>query len=195
MKMLKIFTKKPFQVIIKDNISELEAATNEPLVPDPLNNTQEANFMMPDNRPLDYRISRTQTKRFGKGKLEKVWNKTGGRCWYCGNFPDISDICIDHQQPKSMDGSDAVENLVVSCRACNSAKGSLNVEEFKRKISREKCLTEKEQIYYKSLKAAERVCPRAHELTLSSLRIEYEYRIVHNLTHFFGESNTSGGVG
>jgi hypothetical protein len=54
--MLEIFTKKPFQVIIKDNISELEVSVTCPLVPDPLNNTQEANFMMAENRPLDYHI-------------------------------------------------------------------------------------------------------------------------------------------
>jgi predicted RNA-binding Zn-ribbon protein involved in translation (DUF1610 family) len=60
--MTETFTPRPFQSIIEQSLRDLEEATNYPLVPDPLNNTQEANIMLPDNRPHDQRNFTTATE-------------------------------------------------------------------------------------------------------------------------------------
>jgi hypothetical protein len=75
-----------------------------------------------------------------------------------------------------------------------SASGTSRIEEFREKISREKTLSEKEQAYYKAIKAAEKLCPESHQTTLSDLKIDYEYRIAQNLEFFFGELNSATGV-
>lgn len=42
-------------------------------------------------------------------------------CEYCGCAGDLS---WDHIIPKSKDGPDTAENLILSCKPCNSSKGS-----------------------------------------------------------------------
>lgn len=42
-------------------------------------------------------------------------------CEYCGKTDDLS---WDHLIPQSRGGPDNAENLVLSCRSCNSSKGS-----------------------------------------------------------------------
>jgi hypothetical protein len=60
--MLKTFTTSPFQGIIEQSLTELERADDYSLAPDP--RTMEADFMLPENRLLDYRISTTTTEDF-----------------------------------------------------------------------------------------------------------------------------------
>jgi hypothetical protein len=62
--MTESFTTPPLQSIMEPILSELEGSVTSPLVPDPLNTTQEAKFMLPDNRPHDYRISTTAEDEF-----------------------------------------------------------------------------------------------------------------------------------
>lgn len=75
------------------------------------------------------------------GKLSKsavrssVWDKTGGKCWYCGKqTTPWKNFCIDHFTPKSNGGSDELENLVPSCYVCNSSKKDLSAEDYRKKI-------------------------------------------------------------
>jgi 5-methylcytosine-specific restriction endonuclease McrA len=51
------------------------------------------------------------------------------RCYYCSAF------CLrrptkDHVVPVSRGGSDRIENIVLACRYCNSAKGTMTQDEF-----------------------------------------------------------------
>lgn len=66
--------------------------------------------------------------------------KQNGYCYYCGEKVSYHKKCdlkhksqfasIDHVVPRSANGSNKIENLVVSCRACNNTKGSNSVNEF-----------------------------------------------------------------
>lgn len=65
-----------------------------------------------------------------------VWNKTDGVCWYCGTkcdpFSSKSNplmFSIDHFRPG---GPDDIDNLVPSCRSCNSRKRNRTLNEFRR---------------------------------------------------------------
>src|SRR5437870_5655214 len=50
------------------------------------------------------------------------------RCVYCGKT-DVP-FELDHLQPRSRGGSNRVSNLVLSCHACNQAKGKQTAAEF-----------------------------------------------------------------
>lgn len=69
-----------------------------------------------------------------------VWNKTNGRCYYCGAQTTVRsgegvstplEFCIDHVIPQSLGGNHDLDNLVPSCRACNSSKGGRTLGELR----------------------------------------------------------------
>jgi hypothetical protein len=52
-----------------------------------------------------------------------IWDKTDGRCWYCGTkMNPFTDFCIDHVCARSHGGQDTYSNLVPCCRRCNAIK-------------------------------------------------------------------------
>ena len=54
----------------------------------------------------------------------------GARCRYCGRRQKLRELTIDHVIPLSRGGTHAIENLVLSCAACNGAKADRPVEDF-----------------------------------------------------------------
>lgn len=66
---------------------------------------------------------------------DHIWDKSGGRCWYCGAQQVRGGFHRDHVIPSSRGGSGRRDNLVVSCRECNSRKGALSIDEFRAKLS------------------------------------------------------------
>ncbi|WP_415791895.1 RNA-guided endonuclease IscB, partial [Deinococcus saxicola] len=53
-------------------------------------------------------------------------NKWDGLCAYCGKEGRE----VEHLTPRSRGGTNRISNLVLSCQACNEAKGSRSVDEF-----------------------------------------------------------------
>lgn len=62
-----------------------------------------------------------------KSLRQQIAEKAGHRCGYCLTLETVSGIplTLEHIVPKSKGGSDSEENLWVSCRLCNEAKGTL----------------------------------------------------------------------
>jgi hypothetical protein len=56
-----------------------------------------------------------------------VWEKTDGRCFYCGAQASTA----DHVVPRALGGANTVANKVPACWDCNSGKGVQPVEEFR----------------------------------------------------------------
>jgi len=53
-----------------------------------------------------------------------------GACYHChGQFPK-DDLTMDHLIPVVRGGTSSKNNVVVSCKACNSAKGNLTRAEL-----------------------------------------------------------------
>jgi hypothetical protein len=56
------------------------------------------------------------------------------RCYYCGiqcrPWPKFQRITKDHKVPVSRGGSDAIGNIVVACKRCNSEKSNMTDEEY-----------------------------------------------------------------
>lgn len=76
-----------------------------------------------------------------------IWNKTKGRCWYCGrrlvlpkDDPDQlvreSWFVPDHVVPLALGGGNDPSNLVPACWACNASKGQKTVEEYRLIVER-----------------------------------------------------------
>lgn len=67
--------------------------------------------------------------------MREVFEKTNGRCWYCGTtHRPFDNWQIEHQNPRIRGGSDHISNLVVACATCNAAKGKRTVEEYRKYI-------------------------------------------------------------
>lgn len=60
----------------------------------------------------------------------KIFDMTGGRCYYCGCKLDVKTFEVDHYAPRALGGKDK-NNCVPSCRECNSFKSCKTIEKFR----------------------------------------------------------------
>ena len=75
-------------------------------------------------------------------KREKVYNKCSGKCDICGcdlhldksNYNDNNYTQIDHIYPKSLGGSDKIDNLRALCKSCNSKRRNRSGEQLLKTI-------------------------------------------------------------
>lgn len=78
--------------------------------------------------------TKRRRKALGHWLKVQVWDKTLGRCWYCGTELtrkaewSMDKPNIDHVIPVCDGGGDDLENLVYACFRCNSAKSGHSVE-------------------------------------------------------------------
>lgn len=74
--------------------------------------------------------------RFNRRNL---FARDGHRCQYCGHEKPLSQLSVDHVQPRSRGGDNSWENTVCCCVSCNTRKGSKTpVEAQMRLISQPK---------------------------------------------------------
>ncbi len=68
-------------------------------------------------------------------RLKAIYDKTRGRCWYCGaSIHPLSDWQADHQHPRAQGGGDDLTNLVSACRPCNQRKGNRTVDQYRHSL-------------------------------------------------------------
>jgi 5-methylcytosine-specific restriction endonuclease McrA len=60
----------------------------------------------------------------------RVIERDGVYCVYCDEDLSNSEIHMDHVIPESIGGPTTYDNLQVTCRKCNLAKGVLSESEF-----------------------------------------------------------------
>lgn len=58
-----------------------------------------------------------------KENREKIFERDGYKCHYCGKQLTRFSATLDHIQPVSKGGDNSFENLITSCLHCNSRKG------------------------------------------------------------------------
>ncbi len=63
----------------------------------------------------------------GPRRRFEVLKRDGFRCRYCGKSSDEVKLEIDHIIPVAKGGTNDVENLIASCRDCNSGKRTLSL--------------------------------------------------------------------
>ncbi len=69
-------------------------------------------------------------------RTTKLLSATGRRCWYCGLKLTKKTMTKDHVIPRVDGGRDALANLVACCKACNAAKGRMDLEEYRDRCNR-----------------------------------------------------------
>ena len=73
-----------------------------------------------------YQIKRYADKRMAV--IRPIYEKTGGRCIYCGSQNALEDITIDHVIPKPRTEEN---NRTVACLPCNQSKGHKSLEQWR----------------------------------------------------------------
>lgn len=72
-----------------------------------------------------------QGRMFGYAdKKAYLFERENGCCIYCGIHASKAKMEIEHVIPRSRGGTDSLSNLVLSCHACNQAKGNLSLSEY-----------------------------------------------------------------
>lgn len=67
---------------------------------------------------------------------QMVIERDGYYCVYCDEDLHDSEIHLDHVIPESQGGPTSYNNLQVTCRKCNLAKGTLTEDEFVSRLRR-----------------------------------------------------------
>ena len=65
---------------------------------------------------------------------ERIIERDGRRCVYCDEDLSSAEIHMDHVIPESQGGETTYNNLQVTCRKCNLAKGVLTESEFTQRL-------------------------------------------------------------
>lgn len=55
-----------------------------------------------------------------------MFERDGGRCFYCRQPVDLSSMTLDHFVPRSCAGSNNRTNCVAACEPCNTAKDNFD---------------------------------------------------------------------
>ncbi len=80
----------------------------------------------------------TSRKNFSEKERRRIFEKTSGRCYYCGKQLVFKNRVrglrgswhVDHKIPVSRGGTNHVRNLVPACIDCNSDKSDLTASEY-----------------------------------------------------------------
>jgi len=76
-------------------------------------------------KPSTEKKKRQKRKSIELSVMSAIWDKTDGRCWYCGHaLNPWKNFTVDHIQPLSSGGTDDISNLAPCCYRCNSIKGT-----------------------------------------------------------------------
>lgn len=78
----------------------------------------------------------SKRKKFSSETREKVYKKTEGHCYLCGDFVDYNSFEIEHKVPLSKGGTNDFENLFCSCHTCNMIKQDIYPEDFMERITK-----------------------------------------------------------
>jgi 5-methylcytosine-specific restriction endonuclease McrA len=71
---------------------------------------------------------RSRFMSYNCNRRNVVW-RDKNVCQYCGNKFTFSELTMDHVIPKSRGGEKSWNNIVASCKKCNSKKGDRTPEE------------------------------------------------------------------
>lgn len=64
----------------------------------------------------------TTTQHFTTADVKLHFKTQKGKCWWCGNKLDPDDYTIDHRVAIGRGGSNAADNICISCSHCNFTK-------------------------------------------------------------------------
>jgi 5-methylcytosine-specific restriction endonuclease McrA len=75
-----------------------------------------------------------QKQRIPLNLRRRIIERDGLHCVYCDEDLTDAEIHMDHVIPESQEGATTYDNLQVTCRKCNLAKGVLSEAEFSMRL-------------------------------------------------------------
>ena len=70
-------------------------------------------------------------RKLTQDERQTVLDRFCGRCAYCGKQITMQELNVDHLVPIRKGGEDMLYNMYPSCRSCNQAKSTLDIEQFR----------------------------------------------------------------
>lgn len=70
-------------------------------------------------------------KRISQNTRQAIFARDKFECQYCGSHDELT---LDHIIPLTQGGTNEDDNLITACVSCNSAKGTLTLEELAKKL-------------------------------------------------------------
>lgn len=58
-------------------------------------------------------------------------------CWYCGKAMSPKQLTKDHVFPRSKGGDNNMDNIIMTCKACNSSKGNMDLFKWYAEVRKE----------------------------------------------------------
>lgn len=107
------------------------------------------------------------------------------RCFYCCKplsllaAPGALIASKDHKTPVSRGGSDLIDNIVPACIPCNSRKGDMTEEEFRKSFSKAFEILTKVAASEREMSLEERDEPKQHLLRKESESVSWAWRHPH----------------
>ena len=98
------------------------------------------------NTRTERKIERKNKGLRNKSLKEKILEKQGNCCHYCGKKLEADEITIDHLLPRSRGGKTDKSNLAICCGKCNSEKSSMTEQEYWKYLEIKKLLTNEKEI-------------------------------------------------
>jgi 5-methylcytosine-specific restriction endonuclease McrA len=89
-------------------------------------------------KPLGRADQRNLDRAFVRAFRVDAASGQENKCAYCRDDLTSKSISADHIDPRSNRGKDGRNNILASCRKCNSVKGSMPVILFQQKIANPK---------------------------------------------------------
>ncbi len=77
---------------------------------------------------------RAKRKALSHSQRIRVYSKTHGHCYLCGQFVDFDKFEVEHRIPLAIGGTNDIDNLFCSCHECNSMKGNIEHGELFKKM-------------------------------------------------------------
>lgn len=90
-----------------------------------------ARFHSEENRTPLYWVAGAAGGPWGaRNSLKKAVHTHGGECFYCATKLSKDNATIDHVEGQDGEAPEAIQNLVLACKPCNSKKGHAPIEAF-----------------------------------------------------------------
>lgn len=104
-------------------------------------------------------------KRLKKSERMEIYNKTNGRCAYCGCELRYEDMQVDHIVPLngwSQKGNDTLDNMLPACRSCNHYKSRSTLEGFRKMVEAIPDVLMRDSVTYRNAVRFGLVTPSPH---------------------------------
>ncbi|MGF7145317.1 hypothetical protein HNQ56_003758 [Anaerotaenia torta] len=77
-------------------------------------------------------------RKLTRAERQQVYNKTSGHCAYCGCEIPFKGFNADHVECLAWNGveADNINNMLPSCRSCNNYKHTMQLETFRKELSK-----------------------------------------------------------